>query len=212
MSSKSVPLGLAQLTDSEKYSGLKLVSRGLEFKVPYDRFMDLSPVFAAACIRADPRIIHIDFDSGTVERMIQFMYKKDYDNDGEEQGSNIASIETLGQEVAQLDDANASLPSKLDNSGGDNKDTTTRPTTANIILHHVRVNAIADYFNIPQLKELANTKIQHILGTNWSADGSPNVIKEVLSLTGDLALHDIITLTAAEHIIQTAIIASKVST
>ena len=29
--------------------------------------------------------------------MIQFMYKKDYDNGGEEQGSNIVSMETLSQ-------------------------------------------------------------------------------------------------------------------
>jgi hypothetical protein len=29
--------------------------------------------------------------------MIQFMYKQDYDNGGEEQGSNIASVETHGQ-------------------------------------------------------------------------------------------------------------------
>ena len=30
---------------------------------------------------------------------------------------------------------------------------------ANIILHHVHVNAITDYYNIPQLKELINIKI-----------------------------------------------------
>jgi len=59
----------------------------------------------------------------------------------------------------QLNDANALSPSKLDNSGGDNKDTITRLTTANITLYHVHVNAIANYNNIPQLKELANTKI-----------------------------------------------------
>jgi hypothetical protein len=76
----------------------------------------------------------------------------------------------------------------------------TRPTTANITLRHVYVNAIADYYDIPQLKELANTKIQHILGTSWSADGFPDVIRDVFSLTGDLALHNIITLIAAERI------------
>ena len=46
----------------------------------------------------DTNIIHIDgFDSGTLKRMIQFIYKKDYDNGGEEQGSSIVSVETHGQ-------------------------------------------------------------------------------------------------------------------
>lgn len=167
---KGVPFGLAQLMDSEKYSDLKLVCQGLEFKVHKAITCTQSPVLAAACDggfqEAVTNIINInEFDSGTVKRMIQFMYKRDYDN-----------------------------------GGGDNEDTTTWPTTADITLHHVRVNAIADYYNIPQLKELANTKIQHILGTSWSADGFPDVIKDVFSLTGDLALHNIITLTAAEHI------------
>jgi hypothetical protein len=39
----------------------------------------------------------------------------------------------------------------------------TKARTAEILLGHVRVNTIADYYDIPQLKELANTKIQHII-------------------------------------------------
>jgi len=56
--------------------------------------------------------------------MIQFIYKRDYNN-----------------------------------SGGNNKDTTIWPTMADITLHYIYVNAIANYYNIPQLKELANIKI-----------------------------------------------------
>ena len=41
----------------------------------------------------------------------------------------------------------------------------TKARTAEILLGHVRVNAIADYYDIPQLKELASTKIQHIIET-----------------------------------------------
>ena len=43
-------------------------------------------------------IINInEFDSGTIKRIIQFIYKRDYNNGEEEQRSNIASIETLSQ-------------------------------------------------------------------------------------------------------------------
>jgi len=61
--------------------------------------------------------------------------------------------------VARLDNADAPLPSKLDNSGGYNKDVMTQLTSANIIFYHVYINAIVNYYNILQLKELANIKI-----------------------------------------------------
>jgi len=38
--------------------------------------------------------------------------------------------------------------------------------TTEILLRHVKVNAIAHYYDIPPLKQLADTKIQNILETN----------------------------------------------
>jgi hypothetical protein len=72
--------------------------------------------------------------------------------------------------------------------------------TTEILLRNVRVNAIADYYDIPQLKQLANTKIQHLLKTSWSADGFSDILKEAFNSTSDMALHSIMTLTAATHI------------
>ncbi|OCL11879.1 hypothetical protein AOQ84DRAFT_422052, partial [Glonium stellatum] len=115
------------------------------------------------------------------------MYKRDYKNGKEEQGSNI-------------DDVDALSPSKLDNSGGDNKDTTIRPTTAHITLRHVYINIIADYCGVLQLKELVNIGVQHILETSWSADRFSNIIKNIFSLINNLALYNIIILIVAEHI------------
>ena len=43
-------------------------------------------------------IININkFNSSTIKRIIQFIYKRDYNNSEEEQGSNIIGIEMLGQ-------------------------------------------------------------------------------------------------------------------
>jgi hypothetical protein len=43
-------------------------------------------------------IINInEFNSSTVKRIIKFIYKRDYNNGEEEQGSNIVSVEMLGQ-------------------------------------------------------------------------------------------------------------------
>jgi hypothetical protein len=72
--------------------------------------------------------------------------------------------------------------------------------TAETLLGHVRVNAVADYYDIPQLKELANTKIRHIIETNWSPHGFSEVIKEVFNSTTDRELREIVSLTVAAHI------------
>ena len=62
-------------------------------------------------------------------------------------------------EIVQLNNINASSPSKLDNSGGDNKDTAVQLTMANITLCHIYINVITNYYNIPQLKKFINIKI-----------------------------------------------------
>ena len=72
--------------------------------------------------------------------------------------------------------------------------------TAEILVGHVRVNAIADYYDIPQLKELANTKIQHIIETNWSPHGFSEVVKEVFNSITDRELREIVSLAATAHI------------
>lgn len=76
----------------------------------------------------------------------------------------------------------------------------TPATTTDILLRHVRVNSIADYYDIPQLKELANTKIQHLLESTWHASGFSAVVREAFKSTSDAALHEIMALTAAAHI------------
>jgi hypothetical protein len=103
--------------------------------------------------------------------MVEFLYTKAYDNPTEEQGSE-----------------------------GVSESETTKARTAEILLGHVRVNAIADYYDIPQLKELANTKIQHIIETNWSPHGFSEVVKEVFNSTTDRELREIMSLAATAHI------------
>jgi len=60
----------------------------------------------------------------------------------------VLKLWSIELEVVQLDDADALLLSKLDNSGGDDKDITTWLIMAYITLRYVYVNAIADYYNI----------------------------------------------------------------
>ena len=126
--------------------------------------------------------------------------------------SDFSSLYLTELEKTRID-GETSSPSKSGNDGGDDDDdgsftltrsshnlgTATQPTTNEIVLHHVHVNAIADYYDIPQLKQLVKTKIQNVLKTSWSAEGFSNVVKEVYSST-DLALHDVMTLVTSKHI------------
>lgn len=72
--------------------------------------------------------------------------------------------------------------------------------TTERLLGNVRVNAIADYYDVPQLKQLANEKIEGILETSWTAQGFSTIIKEAFKSTSDKELYNIIALAAASHI------------
>ena len=76
----------------------------------------------------------------------------------------------------------------------------TKARTAEILLGHVGVNAVADYYDIPQLKELVNTKIQHIIEPNWPPHRFLEVVKEVFNSTTDRELREIMSLAATAHI------------
>jgi hypothetical protein len=146
--------------------------------------------------------------------MVEFMYTKEYNDGIEERGSEgVSESETAGvrtlsegkvhtfklveftQPQTQTIELDLSTSTQVDPLSA-----TMPATTTKILLYNVRVNAIADYYDIPQLKQPANTKIQHVLETSWSADGFSGIIKEASNSTSDIALHNIMTLTAATHI------------
>lgn len=200
----SPPVGLAQLLNSERYSDLKLVCQGQEFKVHKAIVCTQSPVLAAALNggfqEAATDTINInEFDAGTVKRMVVFMYGEDYGDDAKERGlENVLEPENAEVGIVNQDgDESSSLPTSTPPNP---LLPTTLPTTTEILLHHVKVNAIADYYDMPPLKQLANAKIQNILETNWSANNFSDVVKEAFNSTSDTALHEIITSTAIAHI------------
>lgn len=78
------------------------------------------------------------------------------------------------------DEGHASLP------------TPTKPTTTDLLLHHMQVNRIADYYNIPPLLALANTRIEKILRKKWSADRFSDVVKEAFTSNNDIELQELI--------------------
>jgi hypothetical protein len=72
-------------------------------------------------------------------------------------------------------------------------------TALKSLLFHVRMNSIADYYDIPELRQCASTEAQNILNTSWSPCNFPIVIQEVFKSTGDKELRDILSDATAAH-------------
>lgn len=60
--------------------------------------------------------------------------------------------------------------------------------------------SITDYYDIPQLRQLATTKIERTIATSWHAISFSNVVREASGATSDTALHHTLGVTAAAHI------------
>ncbi|KAF9884083.1 hypothetical protein FE257_002313 [Aspergillus nanangensis] len=71
-----------------------------------------------------------------------------------------------------------------------------------VLLQHVRVNAIADYYGVTQLTHLATSKIDTSLRSKWSAAEFCLVTQETFKTTGDVGLQSLIALIASEHIVE----------
>ena len=69
-----------------------------------------------------------------------------------------------------------------------------------LLLPHIKVNGIADYYAVPRLCHLANVEIQNILGTSWSPHGFSAIVEKATCSTGDKGLHTVLTVAAAENI------------
>ncbi|WEW59485.1 hypothetical protein PRK78_004959 [Emydomyces testavorans] len=169
------------------------------------------------------------FDIKTVRRMIEFMYMQKYSRDVEEEvdhqpGINIAEanqgkwqmldrgafelrlvfgvgLSKMSLEGEPTDDENTAEESWGDNTKLSLSASNEKPAEAvNVLIDHVHVNAIADYYDVPGLRELANDNIRAILVGAWSADGFVGVANEVFNCTGDKALRGIIAETITSQI------------
>jgi hypothetical protein len=141
------------------------------------------------------KTINIDeFSANTIKRVVEFMYTKDYDSDSEDR------LTELFEEMLPFDPKSTKdMEVSTDYIYQDDLVTTDESVTDNI-LSHVRVNAAADYYDIPLLRKLANAKIRRIFKKSWFARGFPNVVKAVFDSTADVELRDFMAAVATSRI------------
>jgi hypothetical protein len=65
---------------------------------------------------------------------------------------------------------------------------------------HVRVNAIADYYDIKQLADLAKAKIKGSILESWDVQAFIDAAKEAIRETGDKEVREMMGAVAAEHV------------
>jgi hypothetical protein len=146
----------------------------------------------------------------TVKQMILFMYTHTYDDSVQAGLDGTAVPEADSRQEAQLQiwpEPRCGLQSDVVQTASEitpeteeETDEMTRAKTLKSLLFHVKMNAIADYYDIPELRHRASTKIQTIFNTQWSPHDFRIVIREVFNSTGDKELHNILSEVMTAHL------------
>ncbi|KAM5354579.1 hypothetical protein ACJ41O_001226 [Fusarium nematophilum] len=136
---------------------------------------------------ARTKVLNVEaFDIATVRRMVEFMYTEEYE---------IGSVKETTDHETEASRAEVNVTER---NPPHQQPEWTEVTEA--LLCHVCMNAIADYYNVPKLTQLANSKIQCTLRDSWKAESFSHAVKEVLSSNGDAVLQEVMASTAVYHI------------
>ncbi|RMY49792.1 hypothetical protein D0865_07286 [Hortaea werneckii] len=150
---------VAELWRTGEGSDITIKCEGREFKVHR---------LIAACqngmLESQTGVIeHKTFDADTVERLLEYVYTRDY----QLPEPTAVSVRAIG----------TSEP----NGGTD--EVTITDANAKCILH-TRMYAIGDYYQLPTLKDRALFRVQSAVQVEFEADGFAYVVKEVHELIG----------------------------
>ncbi|PON25785.1 hypothetical protein TGAM01_v205222 [Trichoderma gamsii] len=216
MASIKAGVNFTYLMKSGQFSDLTLVCQGEEFKIHRFVACSHSSVIATALKgdfkEAQSGVITVElFDADTVRRMVEYMYTEDYDQGRE--NSEVATPVAIGTPSTVPSIAPTTTPSNAPSAtlnataNGQSSSaivntalSTPAPIFTEDTLHHVQVNAIADYYGIQGLALLANQKIQRVYYTSWDPKTFVNSAKAATSISGDKSLHNMMALLAAQKL------------
>ncbi|KAF4955665.1 hypothetical protein FGADI_4358 [Fusarium gaditjirri] len=190
---------LLHLMQSGEFSDFSLICQDSEFKLHQMIVCPQSPVISAALRggfeEATSKVITVNnFDVSTVQYMVTFLYTGDYKltpepekkapqqdhDDKREEGEIVSDDEKMSQYPRE--------PQKV----GDK--------TVYQIASHLRVNAIADYYNIDKLAKLSTGKINLILKKEVDFFIIPQIIAEMNTANRDSELRSLIASATARYI------------
>lgn len=152
--------------------------------------------------------------------MIEFFYSRTYSVEVGDKATESLEVDTSNtrsdDESAQQDDDSAhtnavsELPGNPLQTDESEEPSTCKPEEQNLsksmeilqdtLLCHIRVNIIADYYNIQGLAQLSKSNLQRILEKEWHAGPFSVAAKEAINSSGDQELHQLIKSLAVTHI------------
>jgi len=216
---------LGNLMENSRYSDLAIVCEGKKFKVHKNIMCSASQTIAAICgndmEEAQTGIIrHEEFDVDTVERMIEYAYKRRYELPDDLSIIVITSLDSdehdvddhgnpsdVRQSITSVADENCSeqnesAETKMDDRmQGNCRTNSLEMSGANAkLIAHARMYAIGQYYDIPALREFAEEQFD--AETGWQMEGFVKVIKEIRRLTppGNPVLRSALCRRAVTHI------------
>jgi hypothetical protein len=160
----------ASLFGNDEYADLEIRCEGRSFKVHKAIICTASSVIASACRHAMQEkntgvIEHTQYDAKSLERLISYVYTQDYTVDN----SSSTEPPNKAPRIDLIDSDDDSMLKPPD------------PSTVNErLIGHIRVYAIADYYGIDGLKDLATSRVEVICDREeLQPRGFLDVVKEV---------------------------------
>ncbi|KAF2963825.1 hypothetical protein GQX73_g9732 [Xylaria multiplex] len=192
---------LRNLQNITRFSDLTLDCGDGSFKVHIATVCLHSPVMTTALtsksIEAHTKKIKIPFDLPSVKRLIDFMYTGDYN---------------LSYYTASVILSTAHVVDQISTMGGSGKKVVPIARAANTpnydrptfiyekLICHGRVNAIADYYDIPALRALSTERTRGILESEWHDKHFCHFLRNFSGSTGDSKFHQMLGTIAMEHV------------
>ncbi|KAI9772811.1 MAG: hypothetical protein M1839_002284 [Geoglossum umbratile] len=172
------------MLDSGNYSDLTICSGGQEYKVHKVVICLQSPFFAKACDgefqeAKSNRIILAEDDHDTVKRMITYFYIHDYD-----------------------DEVHSTAFSQPNESCFQGRHMPMREQPA--LFSSIRVYALADKYDIQELKSLAESRFRIWATTYWIHPDFPDMVRDVYNSTPstDRGLRNIVEKVLVDHALE----------
>ncbi|KAL6922373.1 hypothetical protein FSST1_006399 [Fusarium sambucinum] len=189
---------LASLAQSGEYSDFTLVCKDHEFKL-HQVIVCPQPSVIKATVTGgfqettSKTLIVNEFDISTVQHMIQYLYTEYYQiysESGHTSSDNEQNDDRHGDDGhgddTNHDDTDHASQSSFPIPELDYKE------IADEMASHLRVNAIADYYNIPNLVQLAASRFRNILERNQHAVLFPPILQEISTTNRDPELRSMI--------------------
>ncbi|KAF5022190.1 hypothetical protein F66182_5777 [Fusarium sp. NRRL 66182] len=186
-----------------------------EFKLHQVIVCPQSPVLTAALCGGfqeakSKTVVVNEFDTCTVKHMISFLYTGEYQISSSSEDEITPDNEEMEPEAAPYTDeaepdagSNAEEIEHETDSVSGSSVSSQEEENNNIIdtlLSHLRVNAIADYYDIKGLAQFSNSKIQTILEQGQDADVYLGILPELSTSNRDASLNTIIATSMVDSI------------